>query len=361
MNKLRKAALFGLGVLVSASAGADITIRAPKEFKGREINTKIAVIPVENAMSRESAASFPTTITLNGQESQAVDNKGFTPCVYTFMLGDNGTRFYAAADEPIVVTISDDNTMTVSGSPLMDGIEALNGQLQKFYTAYGQAREAGDEAAMQKAAEDYDATLISYIATNPGNPVAVWAVMQLDGQALLDNVKMLEPSAKNTILYPLLENAIERTQRTVEAEAKQKAMSDGHIMAPDFTLNDIQGKAVSLSDFRGKWVIVDFWGSWCGWCIKGFPNLKEAYAQYEGKLEIIGVDCGDTPDRWRAAVKKYSLPWVNVYNAESDAVEQLYGVQGFPTKIIVDPDGHVYKIVVGEDPAFYDYLREAIQ
>lgn len=361
MKELIKGGLIGLSVLIGMSAGAAITIRAPKEFKGREINTRVQVIPGEKAMSRESTNSFPDIITLNGQEAQKVDNKGFTPCVYTFMMGDNGTRFYADSDEPIVVTIAADSTMTVSGTPLMDGIEALNKQLEVFYHDYAKARAAGNQAAMQKASDDYDATVMNYIAANPANPIAVWAVMQLSGQDQLDYAAKLTAEARNTIIYPLLEQTVARTKQTVEAEAKQQAMADNHVKAPAFTLTDPNGKEISLSDFRGKWVVIDFWGSWCGWCIKGFPELKNAYKQYSGKLEIIGVDCGDTPERWRAALKKYALPWVNVYNTESDAVEQLYGVQGFPTKVIVDPQGRVYKIVTGEDPAFYDYLRNAIK
>ncbi|MDE7161099.1 MAG: redoxin domain-containing protein [Muribaculaceae bacterium] len=129
------------------------------------------------------------------------------------------------------------------------------------------------------------------------------------------------------------------------------------VPAPEFTLKDLQGKDVSLSQYRGKWVVLDFWGSWCIWCIKGFPELKENYAKYAGKLEVIGIDCGDTPGAWQDAVRKYDLPWVNLYNPmESVGVDRIYGVQGFPTKVIVTPEGYIADITVGEDPAFYTKL-----
>ena len=117
-------------------------------------------------------------------------------------------------------------------------------------------------------------------------------------------------------------------------------------MAPDFTLMDINGKPLALSSLRGKWVIIDFWGSWCGWCIKGMPKMKEYYAKYQDKLEILGVDCNDTVEKWKAAV---------------DNPVELYGVQGFPTKVVVDPQGKVAKIIVGEAPGFYDYLDEVLK
>ena len=120
---------------------------------------------------------------------------------------------------------------------------------------------------------------------------------------------------------------------------------------------NLEGKPVKLSDFRGRWVVIDFWGSWCGWCIKGFPKLKEAYKAAAGKFEVIGVDCRDSEEAWRAAVAKYQLPWVNVYNPEKEGgVLSQYHVAGFPTKAIVNPDGKLVDITVGEDPGFYDKL-----
>ena len=144
---------------------------------------------------------------------------------------------------------------------------------------------------------------------------------------------------------------------SVEADRRQRALTDGTVDAFNFTLKNIDGKEVSLSDFRGKWVIIDFWGSWCIWCIKGFPHLKEVYEAEKDRLEVIGVDCQDSEQAWRDAVAKYSLPWVNLYNPASDnGVEKLYGLQGFPTKVIVSPEGKIMDITTGEDPDFYRKL-----
>lgn len=132
----------------------------------------------------------------------------------------------------------------------------------------------------------------------------------------------------------------------------------GNKQAPDFTLNDINGKSLTLSSLRGKYVILDFWGSWCPWCIKGFPMMKEYYAKYEGKFEILGIDCGDTQHKWKNAVKEYELPWLHVYNPKSSSVLADYGIEGFPTKIIIDPEGEIVETVEGEDPAFYTLLDQ---
>jgi len=147
-----------------------------------------------------------------------------------------------------------------------------------------------------------------------------------------------------------------------EAERKEQERLDAlkGKAAPDFTLNDIDGNPLALSSLRGKYVILDFWGSWCGWCIKGIPDMKKYYEKYAGKFEILGVDCNDTEDAWKKAVAKYELPWKHVYNPRTSTLLQDYNVTGFPTKIIIDPEGNFNKVIVGEDPAFYTYLDELL-
>lgn len=130
--------------------------------------------------------------------------------------------------------------------------------------------------------------------------------------------------------------------------------------APDFTLNDINGKPLALSSLRGKYVVLDFWGSWCIWCVRGIPKMKEYYDKYKDKLEILSIDCNESEDKWKAGVEKYELPWLHVYQPRQGAVQttRLYNIQGFPTKILVDPDGNIVKTIIGEDPSFYTFLDE---
>lgn len=154
-----------------------------------------------------------------------------------------------------------------------------------------------------------------------------------------------------------------QTEKTAIAEENQEAVAVAQALAPapDFTLNDINGKPLSLSDLRGKWVILDFWGSWCPWCIKGFPALKEAYKEYEGKVEILGIDNRDTEEVWKEAVKKYELPWLQVYNPGDNNILEQYQIQGFPTKFIIDPKGNIANVTIGEDPEFFTVLKELVK
>lgn len=158
--------------------------------------------------------------------------------------------------------------------------------------------------------------------------------------------------------------ATEETAATEASEATEApaATAFGDLMAPEIELPDLQGNPKKLSSLRGKYVIIDFWGSWCVWCIRGFPAMKEMYAKYKDRLEILGVDCQDSECKWRTAVEQYELPWLQV-RCPDEKMEELagmYAIEGFPTKAVVSPEGKLLKVVVGEDPGFYTYIDQLL-
>lgn len=142
--------------------------------------------------------------------------------------------------------------------------------------------------------------------------------------------------------------------------AGAQTVSEGS-KAPGFTARAADGTSFSLSSLRGKYVVLDFWGSWCKWCIKGFPDMKAAYAKYHDKVEFVGIACGDTEEKWKAATARYELPWISVLNPSDKDLTKVYPVQGFPTKIIIDPGGKIIKVILGEDPSFYAYLDSVLK
>jgi thiol-disulfide isomerase/thioredoxin len=127
------------------------------------------------------------------------------------------------------------------------------------------------------------------------------------------------------------------------------------IQAPDFTRKDQNGKTVKLSDYRGKLIILDFWGSWCGACRQSHPHLKELYAEYRNKgLEIIAVANENVHGEktalnkaraaWLAAIKKDDVNWVHVLNDEGTGAADIvkaYNVGSYPTKFLLDKNGKI--------------------
>ena len=168
---------------------------------------------------------------------------------------------------------------------------------------------------------------------------------------------LLSDNVRNSIFKPIFEQ--------VEKKRKELATVKVGEVAPDFKLKTTAGKDLRLSDLRGKWVIIDFWGSWCSWCIKDFPAMKKFYAANKKRVEILGVNHNDTYDRWRAAVGQNGLTWINVHNPEANTDDNdpvvLYNVRGFPTKIVVDPEGKIFEIAVGYKEGYYDELMKRIK
>ena len=123
--------------------------------------------------------------------------------------------------------------------------------------------------------------------------------------------------------------------------------------APEIDLVDAQGKKVSLKDFRGKKLLIDFWASWCPDCRKASPELVALYKEYKDKgLEILSVSLDEDTNAWQAAISKdqYTWPQALAKGAWKSNAAQTYALRWIPTVILLDKDGKILKrtIHVGE-------------
>ena len=230
--------------------------------------------------------------------------------------------------------------------------------------------KGSDRAAVKKEYEEKSAVLkkarndkyFAFVTQHPDYDCCAELIEELDDVKDMEKlISLFSESVKNGKMKDYYQPIFDRAKKNAEMEEKAKKVQASGVEAPDFTLKDINGKDLSLSSLRGKYVVIDFWGSWCIWCIKGMPKMKEYYEKYKGKFEILGVDCNDTEAKWKAAVEKHQLPWLHVYNPKGSDVLSKYAIQGFPTKIVVGPDGKIVKTIVGEDPAFYTLLDEVLK
>lgn len=118
--------------------------------------------------------------------------------------------------------------------------------------------------------------------------------------------------------------------------------------APLFEQTDPVGNLVSLDQFRGKYVLLDFWGSWCPPCIEEMPNLVKLYRQYKEKgFEILAVAADNKRDIWKKSISELKMDWVNLseLKGDQDKVALIYGITYYPANYLIDPKG----IIIGKD------------
>lgn len=224
-----------------------------------------------------------------------------------------------------------------------------------------------DEKIVDKMDEDLQAERaksqradIEYIKSNPKQDLSAYYLNAMPMDTFLVYIKTLDPIVRNGILSKGLDIQEQQAKTFKAVEEAQKRVSVGSL-APDFELKSIDGKMLKLSDFKGKYIVIDFWGAWCYWCMKGVPQMKEYYAKYKDKVEFIGVDVRDKEEVWKSTVAKHEMNWVHVMNLTTADVPVLYGVSGYPTKFILDPELHIISRIIGESPEFYKKLDELLQ
>jgi peroxiredoxin len=221
-----------------------------------------------------------------------------------------------------------------------------------------EARKNNDTAAVKALKKEGDGitqeatekVIYPFIKSHATSPLALY-VLQSDAtrdkntkmlQSLFD---MLSDEIKNSAAGKALQAKLLAGDKAGGSVSMLDNMSIGGT-APDFTQNDTGGKPVTLSSFRGKYVLLDFWASWCAPCRRENPNVVKAYTQYHPKgFDILSVSL-DKPgdkDKWLKAIQDDGLTWTQVSDLQyfDNAVAKQYGIQGIPQNFLIDPQGKI--------------------
>lgn len=158
--------------------------------------------------------------------------------------------------------------------------------------------------------------------------------------------KAQEQQAKEQQQY----NKVQEQQQAKEQQQDPDVQYGAQLLkagsiAPEFRLKGPDGKELALSDFRGKYVVLDFWASWCGDCRRDIPNIKAMYENYSKKgVEFVGVSFDDNAERWQNAIKEFGLKYHQVSELKkwkTTDIYAAYGIKWIPTIYIIGPDGKV--------------------
>ena len=200
-------------------------------------------------------------------------------------------------------------------------------------------------------------SLDSLLSVHPASPVSAYFVVKdfaykLDLEEMKSVRSKLDASLDGTSYVQQIESMIARMEKVqVGSEA------------PDFTLPDVNGNPVSLSSFRGKYVLVDFWAAWCPDCRKENPNIVSAWEKYKNKnFAILGVSLDRNRDQWLAAIEKDKLAWTQVSDLKywsSDATV-LYCIRWIPMSFLIDPEGKIVAIGL-EGEELHNKLEELLK
>ncbi len=164
-------------------------------------------------------------------------------------------------------------------------------------------------------------------------------------------------------MYNALSNRMQNSEKVlgwVEKLKKAKLAVSGNQTAPEFTVNDAEGNPTSLSTYRGSYVLVDFWASWCVPCRAENPNVLAAYEKYKDKnFQVISISLDSNKGSWQKAVVDDKLPWKQLcdFKADQSEVVKLYEIYSVPANVLIDPNGKIIgKNLRGK--ALHDRLAE---
>lgn len=275
------------------------------------------------------------------------------PEMYRIMLADTLTPISVFVDnnEIAITGVKDSlSEVKISGSKVQEEYDnfrfsqkTYKNKLDSLYSEYNKAKDAGNKAFMSKIDSIYEKVTAdqshatrSYVVANKSSVISAyltWSSLVYETNLnTLDSITAAFDSTLNKSIYVMMLKDYISILKKVEIGQP----------AVDFTMNDVDGKPVVLSSLYGKYLLVDFWASWCSPCRQENPNVVEAYKKFNTKgFNVLGVSFDNNKESWLKAIKDDKLTWNHVSDLKKwdNAAGKLYGIRSIPSNILLDPKG----------------------
>lgn len=304
------AAACGLIMLSSCKKEARLDLSLSDKFEAKQVE-----------LVNYTDSTVIASAIFDGGNASIIVPEGVEMPMLVQVMVDGRTRAYYIV-EPGRASIND-STSVATGTE-------LNNRFGKLMAEMDSIENLDDEALyVNYAAKEY--------AANKDNPMGLYfgtELIRFSPSARIDS--LLKADAPEALLKSPKVERYRKMAQLREATAPGKKYTDFQAEQPD-------GKMMSLSQTvkPGNYTVVDFWASWCPYCIKEIPALKELYAKYKDKgFEIVGVAVRDKIEDTKTSVEKHQIPWTVMYNAQRVPYD-IYGFTGIPHLMLIGPDGTI--------------------
>jgi len=180
---------------------------------------------------------------------------------------------------------------------------------------------------------------LSFIKNNPKSVAASWVYSDMFYR------KEMDQDTAQLVFQNFDESALAGTSFYDEVKMRFEAIEETKIgkQAPELiTENTMSGDTFKLSDLKGNYVLLDYWGTWCGPCMAEMPKIKEINKKYADKnFVIVGIDQGDPIQKWKKAIEDNEFTWTQIRTTDENDLRIPFNVNAFPTKILIDPEGKI--------------------
>ncbi|MBO9151357.1 redoxin domain-containing protein [Chitinophaga sp. GCM10012297] len=322
----------GTGTKRQATITADIT--------GLKDSVVYLSVPLADSSKTDTIRVKDGKFTWTGEAAEPVKAYLMFPTRYfDFFLENSDIHITGNADSldrlKVTGSASHDESLAYKAS-----IKHITDQEEQLYGKYQEVQKndsakAAWEQQLDVLRKQRRTETMHYITGHPKSPVSL---SLLSDMAIMGEYKQLDS------LYSTLDASMQQTAAGSRLSSRIVILKKSAIGEPmiDFTQPDVNGKPVTLSDFKGKYVLLDFWASWCGPCRAENPNVLKAYNAYKDKnFTVVGVSLDDSGEKWRKAIEEDGMPWIQLSDLKGhrNEVAKQYGVQAIPSTFLLSPEG----------------------